>query len=93
MTTPLIPQEIFLLERYTSIEYFGKIRDTWRVMLDYTEDLLNRFMNNLPTGYRSRQLPERPDIVWGEHVLVNFRATMRILDDAYKNCRMVIGKH
>jgi len=71
------------MERYMSPEYFGKMRDAWRVMLNYTEDLLERFMNNLPANYRRRPLPEQPDIVWGERVLVNFRATMQSLDDAY----------
>lgn len=85
MATPLIPQEIYLLERYTSLEYFGKMRDAWRNMLDHTESLLSRFMNNLPADYRRRPQPEQPDIVWGEHVLVNFRATMQLLDDAYIN--------
>jgi hypothetical protein len=23
------PKEIFLLERYVSLEYFGQLRDTW----------------------------------------------------------------
>lgn len=83
MATPLIPQEIYLLERYISLEQFGKMRDAWRDMLNYTEDLLRRFMHHLPADYRRRQLPEQPDIVWGERVLPNFRDTMRILDDAY----------
>ncbi|QAU34585.1 hypothetical protein [Janthinobacterium sp. 17J80-10] len=83
MATPLIPQEIFLLERYISLERFRKMRDAWRDMLNYVEDLLNRFVHNLPPEYRSRPLPEQPDIVWGERVLPNFRDTMRLLDDGY----------
>ena len=83
MATPLIPQEIYLLERYSSLEHFGKMRDAWRTMLNYAEDLLDRFVHNLPPDYRSRPLPEQPDIVWGERVLPNFRATMQSLDSAY----------
>ncbi|TCS39485.1 hypothetical protein EDC30_101441 [Paucimonas lemoignei] len=83
MATPLIPQEIYLLERYISLERFGKMCDAWRDMLNYTEDLLARFVQNLPPDYRNRPLPEQPDIVWGERVLPNFRETMQILDDAY----------
>lgn len=83
MPTPLIPQEIYLLERYSSLEYFGKMRDAWRDMLEYAEDLLQRFNQNLPPKYRKRPLPEQPDIVWGERVLPNFRFTMELLDSAY----------
>ena len=83
MKTPLIAQEIYLLERYSSLERFGKMSDAWRGMLNYAEDLLDRFVHNLPPDYRKRPLPEQPDIVWGERVLPNFRETMQILDDAY----------
>lgn len=82
MATPLIPQEIFLLERYTSFESLEQVRDAWRAMLNYAEDLLDRFMQQLPPDYRNRPLPEQPDIVWGERVLPNFRGTMQWLDDA-----------
>ncbi len=82
MATPLIPQEIYLLERYTSLESLEQVRDAWRAMLDYVEDLLDRFMHNLPPDYRNRPLPEQPDIVWGGRVLPNFRETMRLLEDA-----------
>lgn len=82
MTTPLIPQEIYLLERYTSLESLEQVRDAWRVMLDYVEVLLDHFMRKLPPDYRHRPLPEQPDIVWGERVLPNFRDTMNYLEDA-----------
>jgi hypothetical protein len=29
MSAPLIPQEIYLLERYSSLEYFGRMRDAF----------------------------------------------------------------
>jgi hypothetical protein len=83
MATPLIPQEIYLLERFCSLERYGDMRDAWQAMLNYVEDLLDRFVHNLPPDYRNRPLPEQPDIVWGEGVLPNFRDTMRILNDGY----------
>ena len=82
MATPLIPQEIYLLERYTSLESLEQVRDAWRAMLDYAENLLDRFMLQLPPDYRNRPRPEQPDIVWGGRVLPNFRETMQALDDA-----------
>lgn len=75
--TPINPQEIFLLERYSSPEYFAELRDTWGKMVSHVETCLANFMRNLPTDYRSRALPEQPDIVWGERVLPNFRDTFQ----------------
>ncbi|GAB3551309.1 hypothetical protein GCM10027343_35460 [Noviherbaspirillum agri] len=83
MGTPLIPQEIYLLERYCSLERYGEMRDAWEAMLNHAEAMLERFMRNLPPRYRSRPLSEQPDIVWGERVLPNFRDTMRLLNDGY----------
>lgn len=83
MPTPLIFQEIYLLKRFCSLEYFGRMRDAWQAMLTYAEDLLSRQVANLPPGYRKRPLPEQADIVWGGRVLRNFRSTMRVLDDGY----------
>jgi hypothetical protein len=83
MTTPLIPQEIYLLERFCSLERYGAMRDAWEDMLKHAESLLDRFIHNLPPKYRKRPLPDQPDIVWGEMVLPNFRETMRVLQDGY----------
>lgn len=57
MSAPLYPQEIYLLERYTSVEYFGAMRDAWQAMVDHVEDCLARFMVKLPADYRSRPCP------------------------------------
>jgi hypothetical protein len=77
MITKLNPQEIFLLERYISTEYFCELRDTWEEMVKHVEACLDGFMRNLPKNYRSRQLPEQPDVVWGGRVLPNFRNTLQ----------------
>ncbi len=83
MSTPLIPQEIYLLERYSSLEYFGLMRDAWEAMVRHCEDCLQRFMRNLPADYRRRPQPLQPDVVWGELVIRNFRGTMLDLFDSY----------
>jgi len=83
MTAPLIPQEIYLLERYTSLEYYAQMHDAWEAMLKHVEGLLDRFMRNLPADYRKRTQPNQPDIVWGQLVLPNFRSTMQILNEGY----------
>lgn len=79
----LDPQEIFLLERYTSLQYLGQLRDNWHELLEFVESRLSQFMQNLPPDYRNRALPEQPDIVWGEQVLPNFRDTFDSLCSGY----------
>ena len=76
MPTPLRPQEIYLLERFSSKEYYQQMQDAWAAMLKHVEDCLQRFMRQLPADYRKRGLPMQPDIVWGDTVLPNFRRTM-----------------
>jgi hypothetical protein len=83
MGTPLIPQEIYLLERFCSVEWYGQMRDAWEAMLNHAENMLERFMHQLPPRYRARHLSEQPDIVWGERVLPNFRDTMQLLNEGY----------
>ena len=83
MATPLIPQEIYLLERYSSLDYFGEMRDAWAKMLDAAEEALRQFVLQLPADYRSRHLSQQPDLVWGERVLPNFRSTLESLNEGY----------
>lgn len=83
MPTPLIPQEVYLLEHYSSLQYYGLARDAWEAVVKHCDACLDRFMRNLPADYRSRPLPEQPDIVWGERVIPNFRGTLQFLYDGY----------
>ncbi|QFS16371.1 hypothetical protein FHP22_01900 [Acinetobacter indicus] len=78
------PQEIYLLERYSSAEYFSELVDTFKNMLDAAEDALELFMQDLPYDYRNRHISQQPDVVWGEHVLPNFRSTLEALNYGYK---------
>jgi len=83
MPTPLRPQEIYLLERFSSKEYYQQMQDAWAAMLKHVEDCLQRFMRQLPADYRKRGLPMQPDIVWGDTVLPNFRETMIYVDRGF----------
>lgn len=78
------PQEIYLLERYSSAEYFKDLVEAFKNMLDAAERALDIFMSDLPYDYRDRHISEQPDIVWGERVLPNFRSTMQALHIGYK---------
>lgn len=82
MATPLIAQEIYLLERFSSFESLADVRDAWEAMLKHVEGLYERFMRKLPPDYRRRPLPQQPDKVWGDLVLPNFRDTMQILNES-----------
>lgn len=83
MTTPLIPQEIFLLERYASVPYFSEMRDAWAAMVKHAEKCLYIFVRALPADYRKRMLEDQPDIVWGERVIPNFRSTLSYLNTGF----------
>jgi hypothetical protein len=83
MAAPLIPQEIYLQERYISVDYFAEMRDAWNALVLHSETCLDIFMRNLPADYRKRSGEYQPDIVWGERVLVNFRDTVNALNAAF----------
>lgn len=83
MTAPLIAQEIYLLERYSSLAYFGAMRDHFAAMVKAANDALAEFMQHLPSDYRSRHLSEQPDAVWGERVIPNMQWVLDGLNDGY----------
>ena len=83
MTTPLIPQEIYLLERYSSAAYFGELRDHFATLVRAAEEALDHFMRHLPPDYRSRALNEQPDAVWGERIIPNLQWTLEALETGY----------
>ncbi|MFK1437616.1 hypothetical protein ACIU0H_28715 [Pseudomonas aeruginosa] len=88
MTTSLLPQELYLLERYSSLEYYSQMRDAWEVMLKHVEDCMDRFMLQLPVDYRARPLPRQRNTVWEQVALPNFRnTTMQTLvaESAFKH--------
>lgn len=80
MSSPLIPQEIYLLERYSSLAYYSAMRDAFVASVRAAEAALEQFMKALPPGYRQQHQSQQPDIVWGEHVLVNLRQVIEGLD-------------
>ncbi len=78
------PQEIYLLELFSSAEYFKELVDAFENMLNAAENALELFMQDLPYDYRNRHISQQPDVVWGEHVLPNFRSTLDALNYGYK---------
>jgi len=83
MTIKIKPQEIFLLERYSSLAYFGELRDTWGKMVRHVESCLESYLSHIPSRYRSMPLSEQADIVWGQRILPNFRDTLHGLHTGF----------
>jgi hypothetical protein len=79
----LNPQEIYILERYISSDYFCELRDTWAEMVVHIESCLDKLMKDLPKNYRAKPLPEQPDLVWGNRVLPNFRSSLQGLNTGF----------
>lgn len=73
MAAPLIPQEIFLLERYSSVAYFEQLKNAFKAFVDAADQALSSYINQLPADYRNRPVADQPDVVWGERVLPNVR--------------------
>ena len=80
------PQEIYLLERYSSPAYFKEIRDAFANMLEAAEYALELFINDLPFLITACVLSinRQHDIVWGERVLLNLRDTLDNLNVGYR---------
>lgn len=83
MSAPLIPQEIYLLERYSSLAYFGEMRDHFAAMVRAAQDALDEFMKHIPLDYRSWHMSQQPDQVWGERVIPNLQWTLDVLNKGY----------
>jgi hypothetical protein len=83
MLNYLKPEQIYLLELFSSAAYFSELRDTWAAMIRHVETCLDSYVRKLPSSYRKRHLSEQPDVVWGERVLPNFRETLHGMDNGY----------
>ena len=81
--TPLIPQELWLIEAYIKPAYFKKMVDAWQRMVEIADDALEDYMAHIPSNYRSRHVSEQPDVVWGGRVLPNFRSGLVAMQNSY----------
>jgi hypothetical protein len=73
MAAPLIPQEIYLIERYSSVAYFEQLTIAFAAFVDAVEKALATYMAHLPADYRNHPVSEQPDVVWSERILPNVR--------------------
>ena len=66
------PKEAYLIEQFTSLEFFEVMRSNYHKFINELEELLEIYMHNLPYNLRSLPLPEQADIVWGERWIRKF---------------------
>ena len=83
MTVPLNPRDVYALEQFVSLKYFGEMRDAFAECVQAADDALAVFMRHLPPDYRARHISLQPDAVWGETVLPNMRWTLAGLNEGY----------
>lgn len=81
--TPLIAQEIWLLEHYVEPSYCARVVQAWTQMIVVAEAAYDDYMRHIPSNYRQREISEQVDIVWGNRVLPNFRSSLNYLQTAY----------
>lgn len=73
------PKAVYLLEQFSSLEFFAVMYNNYRLFLESLEELFEIYMHNL----RSLPYPEQADIQWGGTVLPNLRNTMDRIETAY----------
>lgn len=83
MNYKINPKVAYLLEQFSSLEFFEIMRNNYHLFLESLEELFEIYMHNLPYNLRDLPLPEQADINWGSTVLPNLRETMDRIDYAY----------
>lgn len=81
------PKATYLLEQFSSLEFFEVMRNNYQLFLDSLEELFEFYMHNLPYNLRDLPLPDQADINWGGTVLPNLRATMERIDTAHRKIK------
>ncbi|WP_409310925.1 hypothetical protein [Pectobacterium sp. B1J-3] len=79
----LHPQECYLLERYTSEDYYRKRWEAYSAFIEHCEQQLEQYVQQLPANQRSRPSWEQIDIIWQNRVLPNLRGTLMELSGSY----------
>ncbi|WP_286422705.1 hypothetical protein [Acinetobacter indicus] len=59
------PKAVYLLEQFSSLEFFEVMYNNYRLFLESLEELFEIYMHNLPYNLRSLPYPEQADIQWG----------------------------
>lgn len=62
------PKAAYLLEQFSSLEFFETMRNIYRLFLDVLEEVFEIYMHNFPYNLRDLPLPQQADINWGETI-------------------------
>ena len=77
----LFPKEIYAIEQFLSYEYYYETVKLWEELIQYAEDLLDKYSAHLAPDHRAQHPSHQADYVWGTIVLPNFKATLHHLID------------
>lgn len=83
MNYKINPKAAYLLEQFSSLNFFEIMRENYKKFLNELEELFEIYMHNLPYNLRDLPLSEQADVNWGGTVLPNLRETMDRIDYAY----------
>ncbi|ATA23098.1 hypothetical protein BIY26_17705 [Brenneria goodwinii] len=75
----LHPQECYLLERFTSLDFFQRRWQVWQDFVEHCEHQVALYSQNLPPQQRSLPLWQQYDVVWNNRILPNIRGTLSVL--------------
>ncbi|PLR37637.1 type VI secretion protein ImpA [Chimaeribacter coloradensis] len=79
----LHPLECYLLEHYSSPDYYAATRDAIIAFVDAHEAAFARYQRELPVRSRKEPLWKQGDVVWGTRVLPNIRPDRERYINAY----------
>lgn len=77
----LFPQEIYAIEQFISYNYYYETVKLWEELIQYAEELLDKYSAHLAPDHRAQHSSHQADYVWGTIVLPNFKGVLRHLVD------------
>ncbi|ENU24517.1 hypothetical protein F993_00761 [Acinetobacter proteolyticus] len=77
----LFPQEIYAIEQFISYNYYYGTVKLWKELIQYTEELLDKYSAHLAPDHCAQPSSHQADYVWGTIVLPNFKGVLRHLVD------------
>ena len=83
----IFPKEIYLIEQFLSYEYYYETVKLWEELIEYAEELLDKYSAHLAPDHRAQHPSHQADYVWGTIVLPNFKATLHHLIDGLEELK------
>ena len=83
----LFPQEIYAIEQFISYNYYYKTVKLWEELIQYVEELLDKYSAHLASDHRAQYPSHQADYVWGTIVLPNFKGVLHHLVDGFDDLK------